>query len=49
MVGDACYTFDQRDLQGRLWSAEDVHALALSNLAMDYARILDSTAVLAAG
>ncbi|AIN57916.1 cysteine hydrolase family protein [Pseudomonas soli] len=49
VVGDACYTFDQRDLQGRLWSAEDVHALALSNLAMDYARVLDSAAVLAAG
>ena len=49
VVGDACYTFDQHDLQGRLWPAEDVHALALSNLAMDYARVLDSAAVLAAG
>ncbi|AIO70800.1 cysteine hydrolase family protein [Burkholderia oklahomensis] len=40
VAGDACFTFDQRDLAGRLWSAEDVHALSLSNLAMDYARIL---------
>ncbi|MCO7518336.1 MULTISPECIES: cysteine hydrolase family protein [unclassified Pseudomonas] len=47
VVADACYTFDQRDLQGRLWPAQDVHALALSNLAMDYARILDSAEVLA--
>ncbi|MDH0303657.1 MULTISPECIES: cysteine hydrolase family protein [unclassified Pseudomonas] len=47
VVADACYTFDQHDLPGRLWSAEDVHALALSNLAMDYARILESAAVLA--
>ncbi|WP_460418809.1 cysteine hydrolase family protein [Pseudomonas sp. microsymbiont 2] len=46
VVADACYTFDQRDLQGRLWPAEEVHALALSNLAMDYACILDSAAVL---
>ncbi|MEQ6926280.1 cysteine hydrolase family protein [Pseudomonas mosselii] len=47
VVADACYTFDHHDLQGRLWPAEDVHALALGNLAMDYARILDSAAVLA--
>ncbi|AOJ04747.1 MULTISPECIES: cysteine hydrolase family protein [Burkholderia] len=40
VAGDACFTFDQRDLSGRLWSAEDVHALSLSNLAMDYARVL---------
>jgi nicotinamidase-related amidase len=38
---DATYTFDQTDLTGRLWRAEDVHALSLSNLAMDYARIVE--------
>jgi nicotinamidase-related amidase len=47
VVADACYTFDQHDRQGRLWPAQDVHALALSNLAMDYARVLDSAEVLA--
>lgn len=39
VAGDAAYTFDQRDLNGRLWPAEDVHALSLSNLAADYASI----------
>lgn len=49
VVDDACYTFDQHDLQGRHWPAEEVHALSLSNLAMDYARILDTATVLASG
>ncbi|AGK51173.1 hypothetical protein BTI_3687 [Burkholderia thailandensis MSMB121] len=40
VAGDACFTFDQRDLSGRLWPAEDVHALSLANLAMDYARVM---------
>ncbi|MCY1453346.1 hypothetical protein D9M71_703290 [compost metagenome] len=47
VVEDACFTFDQHDLRGRLWPAEDVHALSLSNLAMDYARILRTQQVLA--
>ncbi|AJG12791.1 cysteine hydrolase family protein [Pseudomonas shirazica] len=46
VVEDACFTFDQHDLQGRLWPAEDVHALSLSNLALDYARILRTEQVL---
>jgi hypothetical protein len=37
---DGCYTFDQTDLDGRLWLAQEVHALSLSNLAMDYARVM---------
>ncbi|MCG8291891.1 cysteine hydrolase family protein [Pseudomonas entomophila] len=48
VVSDACYTFDQQDLQGRRWTAEEVHTLSLSNLAMDYACIIDSAIVLAA-
>lgn len=47
VVGDACYTFDQTDLSGRLWLAEEVHALSLSNLAMDYARVTGTTEILA--
>ncbi|AOJ71503.1 MULTISPECIES: cysteine hydrolase family protein [Burkholderia] len=47
VAGDACFTFDQRDLSGRLWAAEDVHALSLSNLAMDYARVLDAASIVA--
>lgn len=46
VVADACYTFDQTDLSGRLWPAEDVHALSLSNLAMDYAKVVDASVVL---
>jgi nicotinamidase-related amidase len=47
VAADACYTFDQTDLSGRLWSAEDVHALSLSNLAMDYARVCNTDEILA--
>lgn len=36
---DAAFTFDLRDLSGRLWPAEDVHALSLANMAMDYAAV----------
>ncbi|UOP10580.1 cysteine hydrolase family protein [Pseudomonas palleroniana] len=49
VVEDACYTFDQTDLRGHLWPAEDVHALSLSNLAMDYARIISTTDILTLG
>ncbi|MDR2308465.1 MAG: cysteine hydrolase [Paucimonas sp.] len=49
VVADACYTFDLHDAQGRRWPAEDVHALSLANLAMDYARVLDCAQVLAGG
>lgn len=49
VVADACYTFDQTDLSGRLWPAADVHALSLSNLAMDYASIGYTEALLAQG
>ncbi|MBJ2246582.1 cysteine hydrolase family protein [Pseudomonas haemolytica] len=46
VAADACFTFDQTDLSGRLWPAEDVHALSLSNLAMDYARVLHTGEIL---
>ncbi|MGY1919627.1 cysteine hydrolase family protein [Pseudomonas tolaasii] len=46
VAADACYTFDQTDLCGRLWPAEDVHALSLSNLAMDYASVLETAEIL---
>lgn len=47
VVSDATFTFDQRDLNGRLWPAEDVQALSLSNLAMDYATVVSSEECLA--
>ncbi|AZE55582.1 Amidase [Pseudomonas synxantha] len=46
VAADACFTFDQADLSGRLWPAEDVHALSLSNLAMDYARVFQTSEIL---
>ncbi|MGY4641805.1 cysteine hydrolase family protein [Pseudomonas sp. P7548] len=46
VAADACYTFDQTDLSGRVWPAEDVHALSLSNLAMDYARVMSTVEIL---
>ena len=48
VVADATYTFDLVDLAGRRWPAEDVHALSLSNLAMDYARVVEAVDVLSA-
>lgn len=47
VAADACFTFNQADLSGRLWPAEDVHALSLSNLAMDYARVFQTSEILA--
>ena len=40
VAADAAFTFDLRDLNGKLWPAEDVHALSLANIAMDYAAVL---------
>lgn len=48
VAGDAAYTFDLRDRNGRLWPAEDVHALSLANLEADYARVLDTDQILTA-
>ncbi|MBB6253572.1 cysteine hydrolase family protein [Nitrospirillum iridis] len=46
VVSDATYTFAKRDLRGRVWSAEDVHALSLANMAGEYARVMTTEAVL---
>jgi nicotinamidase-related amidase len=46
VVSDATATFDRRDLEGRLWRAEDVHALSLSNLSGEYASIVSTDDVL---
>ena len=41
VVEDATFTFARRDRRGRLWPAEDVHALSLANLEQGgYARIV---------
>jgi nicotinamidase-related amidase len=46
VVADAAFTFDQRDFNGRLWSAEEVHALSLSTIAADYASIRSTAELL---
>jgi len=48
VAADACYAFDLVGRDGRRWAAEEVHAISLANLAMDYARVLDTADVLAA-
>jgi nicotinamidase-related amidase len=45
---DACFTFARRDLRGRLWAAEDVHALSLANMHGEYARIIKAAEIMAA-
>jgi nicotinamidase-related amidase len=40
LVADACWAVDVRDLGGKLWPAEDVHALSLANLHGEYARVV---------
>lgn len=42
VIADACATFDKRDLDGRLWRAEEVHALSLANLSAEYAKIVSA-------
>jgi nicotinamidase-related amidase len=48
LVSDATATFDRVDLRGRAWSAEDVHALSLSNMHREYAQVCTTGEVLAA-
>jgi nicotinamidase-related amidase len=48
VAADAAFTFDQRDLSGRLWPAEDVHALSLANIAMDYAAVRTTAQIVGA-
>ena len=44
---DACFTYGWQDLRGKLWAAEDVHALSLANLHGEYAMVTSSGEVLA--
>jgi nicotinamidase-related amidase len=39
VAADACATFDKVGLDGRRWSADEVHAMALANVAGEYARV----------
>jgi nicotinamidase-related amidase len=42
LVEDACWTFGRLDHAGRLWSAEEVHAMSLANMDPEYCTVLRS-------
>ncbi len=46
VVADACWAVDKTDLDGRKWSAQDVHALSLANMHGEYARVIDTARAL---
>jgi nicotinamidase-related amidase len=46
LVEDACFTFARKDWNGRLWSAEDVHALSLANLDGEYCTVIGAARAL---
>lgn len=46
LAEDACFTYARRDLSGRIWSAEDVHALSLANLDGEYCRVTRTADIL---
>ena len=43
---DACFTYGWQDLRGKIWAAEDVHALSLANLHGEYATVTSSAEIL---
>lgn len=46
VVADATYAFDMLDYDGVLRAAHEVHAMALANLAGEYARVLNTDEIL---
>ena len=46
LPADATASIDRRDANGRLWPAEDVHALTLSILDGEYATVVDTKSLL---
>jgi len=48
VVSDATATFDKKDFDGRLRSAQEVHAMSLANLQGEYASVLGTEQVLRA-
>ncbi len=40
VVEDACWAVDKRDPFGRLWLAQDVHAVSLANMQGEYAEVV---------
>jgi len=48
LLADGCETVDKKDLNGRLWPAEDVHALSLANMDGEYATVVATAEILQA-
>jgi nicotinamidase-related amidase len=48
IVADATFTFDKTDYNGRLWTAEDVHAMSLANLDGEYGKVVKTIEALSA-
>jgi nicotinamidase-related amidase len=46
VVSDGCFAVDKKTLDGRVFRAEDVHALSLANMSGEYATIIDTARVL---
>ena len=46
LIEDACFTFARLDFDGRLRTAEEVHAMSLANLDGEYCTVVSSDAVL---
>ncbi len=42
VVADGCWTVDKVDCSGRVWKAEEVHALSLANMDGEYANVIFS-------
>lgn len=47
VAADGCFTFAKRDLRGKVWPAEDVHALSLAVMDGEYATVTSSAEILA--
>ena len=47
LLADGCFTHDQIDWNGKAWSADDVHAMSLSNLDGEYCTVTTVDEVLA--
>jgi nicotinamidase-related amidase len=48
VAADACWCTDVRDLNGKLWPAEDVHQMEMAVLNGEFATITTSSALIAA-
>jgi nicotinamidase-related amidase len=46
LVSDGCYTFARPDFDGRMRTAEEVHAMSLANLDAEYCRIMTTRQIL---